>query len=96
MREGTGASLRTGGRVLNVCALGKTVTEAQERAYEAGRRPYQVPEGILPRDIGGLCREAGSGEDNAAFRRRATRVDPKSEIVWQREIPGFQRFACPE
>ncbi len=30
-----GAILANGGRVLNVCALGKTVTEAQARAYRA-------------------------------------------------------------
>src|SRR5205807_6130255 len=33
-----GAILANGGRVLNVCALGKTVTEAQARAYVAVER----------------------------------------------------------
>jgi phosphoribosylamine--glycine ligase len=40
-----------GGRVLNVCASGKTVTEAQQRAYEAIDR-IQWPEGFCRRDIG--------------------------------------------
>src|SRR6202020_3661023 len=33
-----GQVLANGGRVLNVCASGKTVTEAQQRAYAAGDR----------------------------------------------------------
>jgi phosphoribosylamine--glycine ligase len=40
-----------GGRVLNVCASDKTVTEAQQRAYEAIDR-IQWPEGFCRRDIG--------------------------------------------
>jgi phosphoribosylamine---glycine ligase len=46
-----GAILANGGRVLNVCATGKTVTEAQGRAYEAIGR-IQWPEGFCRRDIG--------------------------------------------
>ncbi len=46
-----GAILANGGRVLNVCASGKTVTEAQQRAYEAIDR-IQWPEGFCRRDIG--------------------------------------------
>jgi len=46
-----GAILANGGRVLNVCALGATVTEAQARAYEAVDR-IQWPEGFCRRDIG--------------------------------------------
>ena len=46
-----GAILANGGRVLNVCALGTTVTEAQARAYEAVDR-IQWPEGFCRRDIG--------------------------------------------
>jgi phosphoribosylamine--glycine ligase len=46
-----GHILANGGRVLNVCALGKTVTEAQQRAYEAIDR-IQWPEGFCRRDIG--------------------------------------------
>jgi len=37
--------------VLNVCALGKTVTEAQARAYAATER-IEWPEGFYRRDIG--------------------------------------------
>ena len=43
--------LANGGRVLNVCASGKTVSEAQRRAYEAVDR-IQWPEGFCRRDIG--------------------------------------------
>jgi phosphoribosylamine--glycine ligase len=43
--------LANGGRVLNVCASGKTVTEAQQRAYEAVDR-IKWPEGFCRRDIG--------------------------------------------
>jgi phosphoribosylamine---glycine ligase len=46
-----GHILANGGRVLNVCALGKTVAEAQHRAYEAVNR-IQWPEGFCRRDIG--------------------------------------------
>jgi phosphoribosylamine---glycine ligase len=46
-----GHILANGGRVLNVCASGKTVTEAQQRAYEAIDR-IQWPEGFCRRDIG--------------------------------------------
>ncbi len=43
--------LADGGRVLNICALGKTVTEAQTRAYQAVDR-IRWPEGFCRRDIG--------------------------------------------
>jgi len=46
-----GRIVANGGRVLNVCALGKTVTEAQARAYEAVDR-IKWPEGFCRRDIG--------------------------------------------
>jgi len=45
-----GAVLANGGRVLNVCALGKTVTEAQAKAYAAVDR-IRWPEGFCRRDI---------------------------------------------
>ena len=50
-----------GGRVLNVCALGKTVAEAQRRTYEAIDR-IQWPEGFCRRDIGwqAVAREEAS------------------------------------
>ena len=56
-----GAILANGGRVLNVCASGKTVLEAQQRAY-AGRRSHQMAGRFLPpryRLAGG---GAGAGE----------------------------------
>jgi phosphoribosylamine--glycine ligase len=45
-----GAILANGGRVLNVCASGKTVSEAQRRAYEAVDR-IKWPDGFCRRDI---------------------------------------------
>ena len=42
--------LANGGRVLNVCALGKTVREAQARAYQAVDR-IKWPDGFCRRDI---------------------------------------------
>ncbi len=46
-----GKILANGGRVLNICATGKTITEAQRRAYEAVDR-IRWPEGFCRRDIG--------------------------------------------
>jgi phosphoribosylamine--glycine ligase len=46
-----GRILANGGRVLNICASGKTVAEAQRRAYQAVDRIHW-PEGFCRRDIG--------------------------------------------
>ena len=46
-----GRILANGGRVLNVSALGKTVREAQARAYQAVDR-INWPDGFCRRDIG--------------------------------------------
>jgi phosphoribosylamine---glycine ligase len=46
-----GAVLANGGRVLNVCASGKTVVEARQRAYAAIDQ-IKWPEGFCRRDIG--------------------------------------------
>ena len=46
-----GRVLANGGRVLNVCALGKSVAEAQARAYRAVGR-IRWPDGFCRRDIG--------------------------------------------
>lgn len=46
-----GHLVANGGRVLNVCATGKTVTEAQRRAYAAVDK-IDWPEGFWRRDIG--------------------------------------------
>jgi phosphoribosylamine--glycine ligase len=46
-----GALVANGGRVLNVTALGKTVAEAQARAYAAVDR-IDWPEGFCRRDVG--------------------------------------------
>ncbi len=46
-----GHILASGGRVLNVCALGATVAEAQRRAYDAVDR-VRWPDGFCRRDIG--------------------------------------------
>jgi phosphoribosylamine--glycine ligase len=55
-----GHILANGGRVLSICATGKTVTEAQRHAYQAVDR-IQWPEGFCRRDIGwqAVEREAG-------------------------------------
>jgi phosphoribosylamine--glycine ligase len=45
-----GAILANGGRVLNICALGKTITQAQARAYQAVDR-IDWPDGFCRRDI---------------------------------------------
>jgi phosphoribosylamine--glycine ligase len=50
-RDAQGRLLAVGGRVLNVTALGRTVGEAQLRAYEAVDR-IDWPEGFCRRDIG--------------------------------------------
>jgi phosphoribosylamine--glycine ligase len=46
-----GAILANGGRVLNICASGKTVVEARQRAYAAVDR-IKWPDGFCRRDIG--------------------------------------------
>jgi phosphoribosylamine---glycine ligase len=55
-----GKIVASGGRVLNVTALGRTVREAQERAYAAVGR-IDWPEGFCRRDIGwrAIARENG-------------------------------------
>jgi phosphoribosylamine--glycine ligase len=50
-RAEDGRILANGGRVLNVCALGRTVAEAQARAYAAVDR-IRWPGGFCRRDIG--------------------------------------------
>jgi phosphoribosylamine--glycine ligase len=49
-----GAITANGGRVLNVCGTGKTVAEAQQRAYAAVDK-VDWPEGFCRRDIGYLA-----------------------------------------
>jgi phosphoribosylamine--glycine ligase len=53
--------IANGGRVLNVSAIGKTVAEAQARAYAAVDK-IRWPEGFCRRDIGwrAVAREAGT------------------------------------
>jgi len=53
--------LAVGGRVLNVTALGKTVAEAQARAYQAVDK-IRWPQGFCRRDIGwqAVAREKAS------------------------------------
>lgn len=50
-KESGGKITANGGRVLNVCALGKTVSEARERAYQAVSK-IKWPEGFYRSDIG--------------------------------------------
>jgi phosphoribosylamine--glycine ligase len=50
-KEANGKIVSNGGRVLNVSAMAKTVSEAQRRAYQAIDR-IKWPEGFCRRDIG--------------------------------------------
>jgi phosphoribosylamine--glycine ligase len=50
-RSASGKILANGGRVLNVCGTGKTVAQAQQRAYAAVDR-IDWPDGFCRRDIG--------------------------------------------
>jgi phosphoribosylamine---glycine ligase len=61
-RREDGRILANGGRVLNVCALGKTVAQAQAQAYAAVDK-IAWPEGFCRRDIGfrAVGREKSSG-----------------------------------
>jgi len=61
-RAADGKILADGGRVLNVSARGKSVAEAQARAYAAVDR-IRWPEGFCRRDIGyrAIARERGQG-----------------------------------
>jgi phosphoribosylamine--glycine ligase len=63
-RADGGRILANGGRVLNVSAIGKTVRQAQQRAYAAVDR-IDWPEGFCRRDIGylALARETSQGAD---------------------------------
>jgi len=54
-----GRILADGGRVLDVCALGDTVAQAQSRAYAAVDR-IRWPEGFCRRDIGWRAVERGT------------------------------------
>jgi phosphoribosylamine--glycine ligase len=62
-RADGGRILSAGGRVLNVCALGHTISEARERAYAAVDR-IQWADGFCRRDIGlrALEREQAAGQ----------------------------------
>jgi phosphoribosylamine--glycine ligase len=55
--------LSNGGRVLNVTAIGKTVTEARERAYKAIAL-IDWPQGFYRSDIGwrAIAREKSTSE----------------------------------
>jgi phosphoribosylamine--glycine ligase len=67
-----GRILANGGRVLNIAALGKTVGEAQRRAYEAIDR-IRWADGFCRRDIGYRAVERESADQEAANRAAADR-----------------------
>jgi phosphoribosylamine--glycine ligase len=50
-KESDGQIVANGGRVLNVCAIGRTVAEAQKQAYSAVDK-IDWPDGFCRRDIG--------------------------------------------
>jgi phosphoribosylamine---glycine ligase len=56
-----GQIIANGGRVLNVCALGKDIRQAQAHAYQAVDR-IQWPEGFCRRDIGWQAVEVENGK----------------------------------
>jgi phosphoribosylamine--glycine ligase len=60
-KDERGHIVANGGRVLNVSALSKTVSEARERAYAAIDR-IRWPDGFCRRDIGyqAIARERGT------------------------------------
>jgi phosphoribosylamine---glycine ligase len=58
--EKDGVILANGGRVLNICAIGHTVTAAQARAYRAIDR-IKWPDGFCRRDIAWQAVEAEKG-----------------------------------
>ena len=81
-RADGGKILANGGRVLNVCATGKTVTEAQARAYAAVDR-INWPEGFCRRDIGwqAVKREKAERITLRHSGRRAKRVDRRATLL---------------
>ena len=87
-----GAILANGGRVLNVCASGKTVTEAQRRAYQAVDR-IKWPEGFCRRDIGVAGGGAGAGEGLVALHRHCERAKRRSNPSLPVRGSGLLRFA---
>ncbi len=60
-RNETGMLIATGGRVLNVTALGETISDARARAYAAVEK-IDWPQGFYRRDIGwrAVARETGA------------------------------------
>jgi phosphoribosylamine--glycine ligase len=56
-----GQILANGGRVLNICGTGKSVAEAQARAYEAVDK-IRWPDGFCRRDIGWRAVARGAGK----------------------------------
>ena len=58
-KESDGQIVANGGRVLNVCAIGRNVAEAQKQAYAAVDR-IDWPDGFFRRDIGRRAMERGA------------------------------------
>ena len=63
LRDGKNVILANGGRVLGVTGTGKTVAEAQKRAY-AGVDAIRWPGGFCRRDIGWRALKRESGPTN--------------------------------
>ena len=78
-----GAILANGGRVLNVCAMAKTVTEARDRAYQAVDRNQMAGRILPPRH-----RLAGGGGGAGL----AHRVIARSEATRQSTSPLGARW----
>ena len=88
--------LANGGRVLNVCATGKTVTEAQHRAYASGR-PHQLAGRLLPprhRLAGGGAGEGGQSNfvvPNDAAADGSARTSLRSALAGPTRIGMMRR-----
>ena len=74
-----------GGRVLNVCASGKTVAEAQARAYAAVDR-IKWPDGFCRRDIGWQAVERRKRKISAV-------IPDDARCAWRLRIPSL--FSVP-
>ena len=90
-------NLANGGRVLNVCAIGKTVAEAQARAYAAVDR-IDWPEGFCRRDIGwrAVEREQANPTDRRLPSEQRHREEALANGGIQPRRANMDRFVRPQ
>ena len=89
-----GAILANGGRVLNVCAMGKTVTRRRTRAYQAVDR-IKWPDGFCRRDIAWQAVEqerakslTSSPPDSLVMRGLDPRIRCSFDAIYLDGLPG--------